>query len=150
MNTLKDFLKVHDFFAGLSDKYVELMANCGENVVFEPGTLIFREGEPAEAFYVLRYGQVGLVTHTPARGPIQVATLQQGDVLGWSWLMPPYRWHFDARSVTLVRAVKLHAECIRAACEEDHTLGYDLMKRFSNVMLNRLMATRVQVGDVYG
>jgi hypothetical protein len=76
--------------------------------------------------------------------------LGEGEILGWSWLIPPYNWHFDARAVELTRAIALDGKCLRNKCEQDHDLGYELLKRFAHIMEQRLQATRLQLLDVYG
>ena len=81
---------------------------------------------------------------------MMIQTIDEGDVLGWSWLFPPYVWHFDVKAVELTRAIAMDGECLRNKCEEDHELGYEIMKRFSHVMVNRLSATRLQLLDIYG
>ena len=116
---------------------------------FDEGKFLFREGEEANNFYVIRAGRVAIEIFSPKRGPITVQTVREGDVLGWSWLFPPYRWHFDARALELTRAISLDGKCLRNKCEEDHDLGYELMKRFSEVMIQRLQATRLQLLDLY-
>ncbi len=77
-------------------------------------------------------------------------TVAEGDVLGWSWLFPPYRWVFDAQALELTRALVFDGTCLRGKCEDDHNLGYELMKRFAHVVVQRLQATRLQLLDVYG
>jgi CRP/FNR family transcriptional regulator, cyclic AMP receptor protein len=86
----------------------------------------------------------------PGRGPITVETIGPGEILGWSWLFPPYRWHFDGRAVEGTRAIAFDAKCLRLKCEEDHDLGYELVKQFAHVMMERLQATRLRMLDVYG
>jgi CRP-like cAMP-binding protein len=93
---------------------------------------------------------VALQVFVPQRGPITVETVAAGEVLGWSWLFPPYRWHFDAQALELVRAIAFDGQCLRNKCAEDHDLGYALMQRFAQIMLQRLQATRLQLLDVYG
>lgn len=147
---IRDLLGNHPFFTGLDPEYLDLIAGCGKNVTFDAGASIAREGEPADYFYVLREGRVALDVHEPVRGPIVVATLSPGDVLGWSWLFPPYRWRFDARALEHVRAVALDGVCLRGKCDEDPRLGYDLVHRFARIMVARLESTRLQLLDVYG
>ena len=89
-------------------------------------------------------------TFIPQKGPLGIRTRESGEVLGWSWLIPPYHWHFDVRAVELTRAIALDAKCLRGKCEEDLKLGYELLKRFAHVMEERLQATRLQLLDVYG
>jgi CRP-like cAMP-binding protein len=86
----------------------------------------------------------------PQRGAVAIDTYGEGDVLGWSWLIPPYHWRFDARAIEPTRAISLDARCMRTKCENDHDLGYELMKRFARIIEQRLDATRWQLLDVYG
>ena len=145
-------LVLHDvpLFEGLTPAELELIAGCGSNVRFGDGELLFRDGDPADSFYVLRHGSVALETFVPARGPVTIETLEAGEVVGWSWLFPPYRWHFDARALSLVRATSFDGACLRGKCESDPRLGYDLMSRFAQVMIERLQWTRLRLLDVYG
>jgi CRP-like cAMP-binding protein len=119
-------------------------------VQFREGELLFRDGEEANTFYVLRHGSVALETFVPTRGPVTIETLDAGEVLGWAWLFPPYRWHFDARALSPVRATSFDGACLRGKCETDSQLGYDLMSRFTQVVIARLQWTRQRLLDVYG
>jgi CRP-like cAMP-binding protein len=150
METLEPILAAHPFFRDLDPRHLQLIVSCAANVRFEAGQFIFREGEEANQFYLLRHGTVSLEIFVPQRGALTIQTLREGDVLGWSWLLPPYRWHFDARAVSLTRALALDGKCLRAKCEDDHDLGYELFKRFARLMTERLQATRLQLLDVYG
>jgi len=137
-------------FRGLTGTQLELIAGCGQNTGFEAGDYLFREGGQADTFYLLRHGRVQLEIFAPGRGAVTIQTVDDGDVVGWSWLFPPYRWHFDARALDSVRAVAFDGACLRRKCEGDHSLGFELLGRFSPVMLERLQATRIQLLDVYG
>ncbi len=150
MRTLETILAEHPFFEGLPDKHLKVIVGCASNVSFEEGETIFREGEEANRFYLIRQGRVALQVYAAGIGTITIQTLDAGDILGWSWLVPPYRWHFDARAVEPVRAIALDGECLRRKCEEDHDLGYELLKRFAEIITQRLQATRLQLLDVYG
>ncbi|NOT57572.1 MAG: cyclic nucleotide-binding domain-containing protein [Deltaproteobacteria bacterium] len=150
METLEPILAAHPFFRDLDPRHLQLIVSCAANVRFEAGQFIFREGEDANHFYLLRHGTVSVEVFVPQRGALTIQTLREGDVLGWSWLLPPYRWHFDARAVSLTRALALDGKCLRAKCEDDHDLGYELFKRFARLMTERLQATRLQLLDVYG
>jgi CRP/FNR family cyclic AMP-dependent transcriptional regulator len=142
-------LAEHPFFKGLSHDQLELLTGCASNVRFDAGTYLFREGEAADHFYVIRGGQVALDVYSAGRGALTVQTLGQGDVLGWSWLFPPYRWEYDAKAIETVRAVSLDGRCLRQKCETDSALGYELMKRFADVLGRWLTASRVQLLDLY-
>ena len=134
-------------FEGMDAERLELLAGCASNVHFEPGEVLFREGDEANAFYVIRGGTVALEAFVPARGG---KTIDAGEVVGWSWLFPPYRWHFDARALAHVRATAIDGACLRGKCDDDPALGYDLMRRFAQVMIERLQWTRLRLLDVYG
>lgn len=137
-------------FAGLASERLELIAGCGQNRGFEAGEHLAREGDPADTFYAIRRGRVALEVAAPGAGTMMIETLDEGNVVGWSWLFPPHRWSFDARAVEPVRAIAFDGACLRGKCEDDKALGYELMRRFAGVMLDRLQATRLQLLDVYG
>jgi CRP-like cAMP-binding protein len=119
-------------------------------VRFKAGEIIFREEEAADHFYLIREGKVALEASIPGRSPVLLQTVGENEVLGWSWLFPPYRWHFAARTAETTRALAFDGKCLRNKCDADHDLGYELMKRFASIMLQRLQATRLQLLDVYG
>jgi CRP-like cAMP-binding protein len=150
METLKPILSQHPFLEDLSPKHIDLLVGCASNVVFPAGKFLFREGEEANQFYFLRDGKVTLEIHGAHRGPIAVQTIHAGEVLGWSWLIPPYQWHFAARAVETTRAIALDGKCLRTKCENDHDLGYELLIRFAHIINQRLEATCLQLLDVYG
>jgi len=145
-----DLLAEHPFFAGLEPDQIELIAGCGTNVHFAPGGAILTEGAPADTFYVVRRGSVALEIAAPHRDPVVVETLGAGEVVGMSWLLPPYRWTFDGRARTDVSAIELDAACLRGKCDDDPVLGYALYTRFAGLMRERLQATRLQLLDLYG
>lgn len=150
MQTLEPLLSEHAFFAGLHPADLSLLAGCASNVRFESGQMIFREGDPANQFFLIRHGRVALEIFSHNRGPVSIQTLAEGDVLGWSWMVAPFVWRFDAKALELTRALALDAECLRRKCDADPRLGYELLKRVVQVMTERLQATRLQLLDVYG
>jgi CRP-like cAMP-binding protein len=150
MRSLQDLLMEHPFFSGLDDSTVSLLVGCASNAHYRPGQYLFHEGEPADRFFVVRRGRVALDVHIPGQPEKVVDTVDEGDVVGWSWLVPPYRWFFDARAVQEVSAVVVEAACLRARCEEDPALGYALMQRVARVMYERLQSARVRLLDLYG
>ena len=149
MESLEKILQNHPFITNLSPEHVGLIVGCAKNVVFNPGSFLFKEDQEASEFYILRSGKVALEIFTPESGPITIQTVSEGEVLGWSWLVPPYEWRFDARAVELTRAIALDGKCLRGKCEQDPVLGYELMKRLANVFEHRLYAMRLQLLDVY-
>ena len=150
MRTIEQYLPEHPFFAGLDDDTIAFISGCAKNEHVRKGKLLFKEGKPADAFYVVRHGAVALEVHTPERGPIVIDRLGDGDVVGWSWLVPPYRWVFDARAVQETSLVAFDGACLRGKCEDDPALGYALMQRVSMVMFDRLKTARVRLLDLYG
>jgi CRP-like cAMP-binding protein len=150
MRSLEHVLADAPFLEGLDAERIALLAGCAGNVRFDAGATLFRQGDPADVFYVLRHGTVALETFVPGRGPVMIETLEAGEVLGWSWLFTPYRWHFDARALSVVRATGFDGACLRGKCEQDPALGYELMGRFAQVVIERLQWTRVRLLDLYG
>lgn len=148
-HTIADLLADTEFLAGLDAEAVDFIAGCGQNVHFDADEYVFREGERADRFYVVREGRVALETYVPGRGPLVIDTVGPSQLLGASWLVPPYRWVFDGRAVEPVRAVALDGACIRAKCESDHALGFELMKRVAVVIQSRLQSARVRLLDLY-
>jgi CRP-like cAMP-binding protein len=149
METLETILEKHPFLKGLAPAHIKLITGCASNVKFETGEFIFREGNQANEFFIIRHGKVALDIYSPTRGAITIDTIDEGEILGWSWLIPPYNWHFDARALTLTRAIALDGKCLRQKCENDHDLGFELLKRFAHIMEQRLEATRLQLLDLY-
>jgi CRP-like cAMP-binding protein len=149
MKTLEGILAKHPFFEGLEPRYMELLTGCAMNMRYKAGDIIFREGEAAQQFFIIREGIVRLEVYAPGQGEMTIQTVSDGDVLGWSWLFPPYRWHFTGRATTPLRVIALDGECLRGKCEQDHSLGYEFLKRFSHIMMDRLQATRLQLLDLY-
>jgi CRP/FNR family cyclic AMP-dependent transcriptional regulator len=150
MHTLEPIIREHPFFRDLEERHIKLVTGCAKNVRFNEGELLFREGDPANWFYLIRHGQAAVEINVPGRGAAILETVGEGDVLGWSWLFPPYRWHFEARALQLVRALAFDGKCLRGKCEKDHDLGYELMKRTAGVVIDRLQAARMQLLDLYG
>ncbi len=149
MENLELILKDHPFLKGLDPNYISLITGCASNIRVEENKFLFREGEEANSFYIIRQGKIAVEAFAAERGSVIIDTLVDGEVLGWSWLIPPYNWHFDARAVELTRAIALDGRCLRAKCEQDHHLAYELLKRFARVMEERLEATRIRLLDLY-
>jgi CRP-like cAMP-binding protein len=150
METLERIIAEHPFFRGLESSYTGLLTGCAANARFAGGTYIFKEGGEANEFYLIRSGKVALELSAPQRKPIVVETLAEGDILGWSWLFPPYLWKFNAHATVETRAIVLDGKCLRGKCEQNHDLGYEVLKRFSQITAQRLNATRLQLLDIYG
>lgn len=149
MHTLETILASHSFFADLDPELTKTVSGCGKQVRFEKGDHLYRQGDPADIFYVLRHGRVGLELRG-AKGPVLFHTDHEGDILNAAWIVPPYRCSSDARALEPSVAIALDGACLRGKCETDNHLGYELMKRFVPVLIQRLMEARVQALDVYG
>ncbi len=150
MRTISALLRESPRFDGMTPAHLNLIAGCGSNVQFSEGQVLFREGEPADTFYVIRHGRVAVELHHPIRGSYLIETVEEGEVLGWSWLFPPYRWHFDARAMSAVRATAFDGACLRGKCLDDPAFGYEVMSRFAEILIERLHWTRLRLLDVYG
>jgi CRP-like cAMP-binding protein len=150
METIESLLRETPFFAGLAPEHVGLVSGCAANVHFFADDVLFREGEQADTFFLVRHGSVAIEMFVPGRGAVTIETIEAGEMIGWSWLFPPYRWHFDARALVPVRATSFDGACIRAKCADDPVLGYELMSRFAQVLMERLQWTRVRLLDLYG
>ena|ERR1700690_2347782 len=149
METLERIIAQHPFFTGLEPSYMGLVVGCASNRRFKAGDYIFKEGSEANEFYLIRSGRVALEIFAPQRTPIVVETLGEGEILGWSWLIPPYFRKFHARAAEDTAAIALDGKCLRTKCEQNHDLGYELLKRFAKIIAQRLESTRFQLLDVY-
>jgi hypothetical protein len=127
----------------LDEHHFGVLRKCADVVHFGLGQPIFQACANAEHFYLIHTGRVGLETFMRGKGIIIIQTIDAGGALGWSWLFPPHRWHFDARSHQITDALVFPAETLRSYAERDHDFGYELTTRVSQVMLQRLQATRL-------
>ena len=149
MKTIEEYLPEHPFFQGLDQQAVTLLSGCAKNVHFRPGQYLFREGEGADTFFVIRSGRVAIEMRMPTE-EVVLDTAHEGDVVGWSWLIPPYRWTFDACATEETSAIAFDGQCLRGKCETDPALGYALLQRVVQVLSSRLHSARVRLLDLYG
>ena len=149
-SSLATQIAVHPFLKGMSEAHLEIVADCAMAASFRRDEVIFREGDPANRFYLLLEGEVVLESRARDRGRMFIQTVGAGDVLGWSWLFPPYYWHFDARVLQPVRAIFLYGTRLRERCDQDHEFGYELMKRTAEVVIQRLQKTREHLPAICG
>jgi CRP/FNR family cyclic AMP-dependent transcriptional regulator len=145
MEDIASVLAAQPFFEGIDARHLSVIAECATEARFGAGEQIFPAGAKADRFFLLREGKVVLSVAVPNGDPITIQRLTAGDVLGWSWLLPPYRWTFDARAQQPSRAVVLDGNRLRALIESDHELGCELLKRFVRVIAQRLQATRAEL-----
>jgi len=150
MQTLEQLIATAPVFAGLVPEQLALIAGCGRNSHVEAGTLLLREGDLADQFFLIRRGAVSLEVHAPGRASLRIETLEAGEVVGWSWLFEPFRWQLDGRAIGPCELIEFDGACLRGKCDTNHELGYQLMRRFARNIVDRLQATRLQLLDVYG
>ncbi|MCI0618354.1 cyclic nucleotide-binding domain-containing protein [bacterium] len=147
---IEDVLANHKFLTGMDDRLVKILASCASMRQFYPEQYIFRQGEKAEHFYLIRSGQIDVEAFSASGGPVLIQSLKDGDVLGWSWLVPPYEWRFDARVVKPTEVVSLDARDLHGIFAMNHELGYELLRRFLAIVAERLESERLQMVSLYG
>lgn len=145
MKTLEAAISDHPFLKGLNPRHLQTLMDSAMPLRFEANQKIFCEGDPANRFYLIESGKVALETSPKDQESKLIQIIGAGDVLGWSWLFPPYYWHFDARALEPAEAIFFYGSRLREQCEEDHDLGYELMKRMAGIVVDRLQATRKQL-----
>lgn len=150
MKKLEAIIGEHPFFADFTPEHLVLIAGCGQIARYRPGVFLFRSGLPAAHFFLIRRGTVALELEVPGRGPFRFGTSSAGEVVGWSWLIAPYEWQYDARAIDDVGVIRFDGTCLRRKCDSDPVLGYALMKAFASVLAHSYIDTRLQLIDVYG
>lgn len=146
---MHDVLSQHSFFSDLPDDDLTVISGCATMVQVKAGEVVAREGADADAFYLVRKGKLRVEQHAPAREAIPIQTLGTGEIAGWSWLFPPYRWSFDVVALEDTRLIRLDGECLRNKCETNHSLGFRLVKKFAQVLKSRLHAACLHTMNVY-
>src|SRR3954452_3065564 len=146
---LEAAVAAHPFVLGLSEHHIRLLADCAMQTRFEQDQVIFRERETANRFYLIEHGKVVLESSGQGDQPAMIDEIEDGDLLGWSWLFPPYVWHFSARAVAPTSAIFFYGTVLREYCERDASLGFELFKRMSEVMTRRLQSARTRLLEIY-
>ena len=139
-----EVLVQHPFVSDLKAPHLELLGGCASTMSFAAGEYIFREGQDADRVYLICEGMVCVELPRSPGELLSIQTIDAGGVVGWSWLFPPYRWHFQARAVRPCRTISLDGKRLHELCEQDNELGYQLVKRFAHVLFHRLQAARLQ------
>jgi CRP/FNR family transcriptional regulator, cyclic AMP receptor protein len=142
-------ISAHSFFAALTADQRTALAGDGAAVTFTVGQRLFDEGGIADRFWLIEDGSIALDMRVPGRGDQVIETLAAGTVLGWSWLHPPYRWHFGAVARVATTAIEFDAPSVRRRCDADPTFGYAALRLFTPVITERLQATRLRLLDLY-
>jgi CRP-like cAMP-binding protein len=150
IESLKPVIQSQPFFRGFSEEMLELIVGCAENVRFARGDYLMREGQQANEFFLIRSGRVMISVHGVQYGTLNVQTVEPGEMVGWSWLVPPYRARFDAAAAEETRALRFDGQCLREKCNKEPRLGYELLKRVSTSLADRLESARIQLMDLYG
>jgi CRP-like cAMP-binding protein len=140
---------LHPFLAGMHRTRLALLTDCAMVARFKTGETILREGEFANRCYLIETGKVVLESGGNFGEPLVIETIGAGDLLGWSWMFPPYVWHFTARAIEPTTAIFFFGTILREYCEKNHSLGYELLKRISAVMVKRLQAAHKQLLSAY-
>jgi len=140
-----DLLAAHPFLSGMSQEQLAKLSFWAHRSQFHRGTRLFSEGGRADRFWLIRDGEVTLFASVPGQGDVVIETLGAGAVLGWSWLFPPYRWHFSAAATAPTLTVELDGPGVLRVCGADPELGYELTLRFMQVVVERLQATRARM-----
>lgn len=149
MLTIFQQIREHPFFEGFPEALFKGLRLCAQKVEYAADEKIYRQSDEAEEFFLILTGRVALELHAGQHGFLIIQTIGPGEVLGWSWLFAPYRRRFDARAVTPVTALALEAECLRRQCEQNHHLGHEIYRRFSQAVVTNLQAARIQLLDLY-
>ena len=145
MKTPRETITEHPFFLGMKPEQLDVLVSCASETKLKADQVLFREGEPANKFYLIESGRIAIEAHQLANGTALVQTLGPGDVLGWSWLFPPFTWHFQARALEPAPAIVLDGARLLVTAERNREFGYELMKRVAQVVIRRLQATRKQL-----
>lgn len=150
MKISENELAGHPFFEDLDSDLLKIFCATADQVSYRAQQKIYREGDEANQFLLIRQGKVAVELFSAQRGILVIQTMGAGEILGWSWLFPPYRRRFDARALQDTTAFAWDGILLRQKAEANHRLGYELLKRFSKIVVERLQATRLQLLDVYG
>ena len=148
--SLERILRDHPFCKGMDDAAIALLNGCASNHKIASGDKLFRAGEAADSTWLIRAGRVAFELPFGAAGRVPLETAEEGELVGWAWLFPPYEYHFDAVAVGAVRALRLDGTCLRRKCEADPAFGYDFVKRVLYQAHQRLERSRLHAMDVYG
>ena len=145
-----DDLVEHRFFHGLRREHLEALVDCAHVRDYGQGAFLFRQGDHAADFFLLRNGSVAIEVAAPPRGTLSLQTVHADEVMGWAWIVEPFVHRFDARATEPTQVIELNGDCLRGKLDADHEFAYQLLRRFVGVVADRLEAARLQLLDVYG
>ncbi len=150
MQAIEQLLAEHPFLQGLEPRHFELLAQCSVSAHYKPGEFLCRGDREATQFFLISHGKVAVEIFSARRGPITIQTIGDGEVLGWLWWEKPYHWHFDARAVEPTGVVLMDVRCLLEKFEQDHDLGYQVMKRYAHHLAVQFRVSKLQLMDMYG
>jgi CRP/FNR family transcriptional regulator, cyclic AMP receptor protein len=150
MKALKEILNHHPVFKDLDAVHRDILCGLARKSEFTAGTFIFKTGEKADCFYLIQSGKVAVQVYSPTKGALNILTLNSNDILGWSWIYPPYLWHFESKALTDVCAYQFDAIAFRELCSRDSDFGYKFLNCFNQILVQRIVATRLQLLDIFG
>ena len=143
--SLETFIQRHPFFKGMKSHHLAMMYKGAREASYNPGETLFSVGEPANRFFLVRSGSVGIEAHDPGGGVASIESVREGEVIGWSWLFPPFTWHLRARALEPTSVIVLDGAHLLATAEQYHDFGYELMKRVAQILVHRQNATQKQL-----
>ena len=141
-------LAIHPFLHGMPGDQLAVLAQAARDVRFPARHRLFEDGGSAGRFWLIQSGCVALDLNVPGQGRTRIDTIGMGEMLGWSWLFPPFAWAFGAVTIGPVEAFEFDGRDVRAYCAADPALGYELTRRLVRVIANRLQATRTRLISV--
>ena len=144
-----NYLKSHSIFSDLDAKYIKILAQHVEEASFASGDLLFKQQDAAANFFIVLQGSITVEVPSLGGPPLEVQTLGVDEVLGWSWLIPPYRWAFEAKADSDLKVLKFDGKRLLQLCEKDNEFGYALMKKFTCLMSERLHAARLKMMETW-
>jgi len=128
-SSIVDIFTQHEFLRGLSERHKMILASGARPFTAEPEQVLAQEGERAHAFFLIRLGHVVLESILPGADSLLIQKVGPGEIVGWSWLVPPHQWQFRCRAIDAVEGLSFDADWLRDLCERDESLGYHLLKQ---------------------
>ncbi|OGR60317.1 MAG: hypothetical protein A2X36_07975 [Elusimicrobia bacterium GWA2_69_24] len=147
---LSSILAAHRFLKDMPKAHLDLLTGCAANIRVEPEDYLFKAGQGADRFYLIRQGRVRIELPSGGKRAVVIQTVSEGELLGWSWLIPPYEWHLSAKAEDAVLAIAFDGNCLRNKMQTDHDLGYEVYRRFSEIMSERLEQAFLQIVGISG
>ncbi|MDQ2070308.1 Crp/Fnr family transcriptional regulator [Natronospira bacteriovora] len=139
---IRKLIESQRFFADLDSDWLDFLAEHAVSRKVSRDEVIFRHGNKADSFYLVTDGRISLEVAAIEGPPLELQNLGEGAIIGWSWLIPPYQWHFQARALEDANVIRFDGDVIFKRCEEDPDFGYDMLKRFAGLMSERVSSAR--------